>query len=117
MRKNQRLEIYQTYLHTILSEGGSGNFVIFTDPISERSVQFIAEKWDRLVVIDIPKVALSKDETKRLKDFFGVLFESIEYTYQAEVTPEQGAKCAEKIFRDVYLLPDSYNIEAKLNLE
>jgi hypothetical protein len=117
MRKNQRLEIYNSYLQTILSEGGSGNFVIFTDPISEKFVQFVAEKGDRLVLIDIAKVALSKDETKRLKDFFGALFESFEYSYQAEVTPEQGAKCAEKFFRDVYLLPDSYNIETKLNLK
>jgi hypothetical protein len=117
MRKNQRLEIYNSYLQTILSEGGSGNFVIFTDPISEKFVQFVAEKGDRLVLIDIAKVALSKDETKRLKDFFGALFESFEYSYQAEVTPEQGAKCVEKFFRDVYLLPDSYNIETKLNLK
>ncbi|MFX0170676.1 MAG: hypothetical protein ACFE9L_02020 [Candidatus Hodarchaeota archaeon] len=106
-----------SYIQTILSEGGSGNFVIFSDPISEKFIQFVAEKWDCLVLIDIPKVMLSIDETKRLKDLFGALFESIEHSYQAEVTPQQGVKCAEKIFRDVFYLPDSYSIEAKLNLE
>jgi hypothetical protein len=117
MRKNQRHKLFLSYLQTIVSEGGSGNFVVFSDPISEKFVQIVAEKWDRLVIIDIPKVALSNDETKRLNDIFGALFTSTEHSFQAEVSLEQGAKCAEKIFRDVFLLPDSYNLETRLNLE
>ena len=100
----------------MLSEGGPGNFVIFSDPISNKFVQFVSEKSDRVVIIDIPKVALSKDEIKRFKDFFDALFISIEYSYQAEVSLNQGVMSTEKIFRDVYLLSDSYNIETKLNL-
>lgn len=116
MRKNQRHELFLSYLQTILSEGGSGNFVIFNDPISEKFVQFVAERGDRLMIIDIPKITLSNDETMRLKAIFGALFTSTASSFQAEVSLEQGAKCTEKIFRDVFLLPDTYNVETKLNL-
>jgi hypothetical protein len=91
--------------------------VIFTDPDSAKFVQFIGEKGDKLLLIDIPKVELNPEEERRLKEIFSALFESTEYAYQAEVTPDQGVKVTEKIFRDVFLVPDTYNIKTEIKLE
>ncbi len=118
MRKKERHSIFRTYLKTILQEGGSGNFVVFTDLETNKFVQFAATKGEKVVLIDIPKQSLSKEEVNRLNDYFGALLgEPTDYAYQAEVSVEQGAICAEKIFRDVYQLHERYSIETKINLE
>ncbi len=117
MKKKERQSIILSYLKTIVQEGGSGNFVIFTDPDTNRFVQFAATKGEKVVLIDIPKQSLSKQETIRLVDYFGALIQPTDYSYQAEMSVDQGAICAEKIFRDVYQLPDKYSIEIKINLE
>jgi len=117
MRKQKRLDLIRTYLETILYEGKDGAFVIFTDPESEKFVQFAGDKDDRLLVIDVPEVELTKDERKRLVDIFGAMLESNDYAFQAQVTIDQAVKVSEKIFREVFLSPDVYNIEVKLNLE
>jgi hypothetical protein len=117
MRKQKRLEIIRTYLNTIINEGGSSNIVIFTDPETKKFVQFIGERGDRLLILDIPNVELSVNEERRLKDIFIALLEPTEYAYQAQVTLDQGVKVTEKIFRDVFLVPDTYNIETEINLE
>ena len=117
MRKQKRLDLIRTYLETILHEGESGAFVIFTDPESEKFVQFIGDRDDRLLLIDVPEVELAEDERKRLVDIFGAMLESNGYAFQAQVTIDQAVKVIEKIFREVFLAPDVYNIEVKLNLE
>jgi hypothetical protein len=116
MRKNQRKELFLSYLTTILYEGGENNFVIFTDIESKRFVQFAGSRGDRLLIVDIPKVALNKEERKTLQRIF-VLFEEMENSFQGEVTPEQGSLVAEKLFRDVFLSSDSYSVAAELTLE
>ena len=110
------MEIIRTYLNTILYEGGSSNIAIFTDLETKRFVQFIGERGDKLLLLDIPKAELNSEEEQRLHDIFNALLEPTVYAYQAQVTVEQGVKVAEKVFRDVFLLPDSYNIECELNL-
>ncbi len=117
LRKKERHSIILSYLNTILQEGGSGNFVIFTDPETHKLVQFAATKGDKVVLFDIPMQSLSIEETNRLEDHFGPLLAVTDYAYQGEVSPEQGAICAEKIFRDVYQLPDRYSIETEITLE
>ena len=116
MRKTERKQIYQSYLETLLKEGGENNFVIFTDIETKKFVQFVGSREDRLILVDIPKVALNKEETKALQRIF-VLFEELENSYQGQVTPEQGALVTEKLFRDVFLSLDSYNVETELHLE
>ncbi len=117
MRKQKRLDLIRTYLETILHEGESGALVILTDPESEKFVQFIRDRDDRLLMIDVPEVELTKNERKRLVDIFGAMLESNGYAFQAQVTIDQAVKVIEKIFRDVFFAPDTYNIEVKLNLE
>lgn len=117
MRKKERYSVFRSYLKTILEDGGSGNFVIFTDPKTNKFVQFAASKGDKIVLIDIPMQSLSKEETNRLEYHFGALLGPTDYAYQGEVSVEQGAICAEKIFRDVYQLSERYSIETKITLE
>ncbi len=117
MRKQKRLDIFRTYLNTIINEGGSSNIVIFTDPETKKFVQFVGERGDRLLILDLPNVELSVNEERRLKDIFIALLEPTEYAYQAQVTLDQGVKVTEKIFRDVFLVPDTYNIETEIKLE
>ncbi|MFX0087711.1 MAG: hypothetical protein ACFFAU_18820 [Candidatus Hodarchaeota archaeon] len=117
MKKQQRLDIIHSCLNKILNEGGSANLVIFTDPDSTKFVQFIGKRGGRLLLIDIPKVELKADEERRLNEIFSPLLEPTEYTYQAQVTPDQGVKVTEKIFRGVFLSPDTYNIGTEINLK
>jgi len=117
MRKQKRLDLIRTYLETVLYKGKDGTFVIFTDPESEKFIQFVGDNDDRLLLIDVPEVELTKDERKRLVDIFGAMLESNDYAFQAQVTIDQAVKVSEKIFREVFLAPDVYNIEVKLDLE
>ena len=116
MRKNQRKEIFLSYLTTILNEGGKNNFVIFTDIETKKFVQMAGSYGDRLLIIDIPKISLDNKEREALKRVF-VLFDEMENSFQGEVTPEQGALVTEKIFRDVFESSDSFNVETELHLE
>ena len=103
------------YLQSLIYDGGTDNFVIFSAISTKRFVQVVGGKGDRLVVIDLPKVTLDKNEEISLKRIF-VLFDEIEQAYQGQATPEQGSLILEKIFREIYLLPDNYGIETELNL-
>ncbi|MHA2346938.1 MAG: hypothetical protein ACXACP_09490 [Candidatus Hodarchaeales archaeon] len=116
MRKNQRKRIFSTYLTTILKDGGSNNFVIFTDALTKRFVQFVGCKDDKLVIVDIPKQQLLPKEVDRLKTIF-VLFEEMEFAFQGEVSPEQGVLIADKIFLDVYESSDDYTVNVDIILE
>ena len=116
MRKTERKEIYSTYLRTILDEGGPNNFVIFTEPLSKRFVQFAGSRGDRLVIVDIPKKQLSADEVERLNTIF-VLFEEMDYAFQCELTIEQGVLIAEKIFLDIFEVSNDYSINVDVNLD
>jgi hypothetical protein len=116
MRKSERKEIYSTYLNTLLTDGGSNNFVIFTDPLTKRFIQFAGSKGNRLVIIDLPKKSLLTKEEERLITIF-VLFEEMKYSFQCEVTPEQGVLIAEKVFLDVFEVSDDYTINAEITLD
>ena len=103
------------YLESLIYEGGSNNYAIFSDISSKRFVQAVGANGDRLIIIDIPKISLDRDERKNFERIF-VLFDEREEAYQGQATPEQGSLILDKIFREVYLLPDNYSIETKLNL-
>jgi len=117
MRKNERLEIFRSYLKSLIYEGGENNFVIFTDIQTNKFVQFAGSNGERLIILDIPMQSVSKDEENLLNSIFEALIEPMDNSFQALVTPDQGARVAEKVFRDVFLLPDTYNIEVEIKLE
>ncbi len=116
LRKKERKRIYQSYLETLIYEGGANNFVVFTETISKKFLQFAGSNGDRLVIIDIPKVALDPKEKKLLLETIVILQEA-DASYQVLVTPEQGALVAEKIFIDVFFVSDAYSFETELKLE
>ncbi len=115
MRKNERKKIFKMYLESLIYEGGSNNFVIFSDITSNRFIQAAGGKGDRLIIIDLPKASLDKNEIIALKKIF-VLFEEMDQAFQGQATPDQGSLIIEKIFRDVFLLPDHYSVDIELNL-
>ncbi|MHA2154333.1 MAG: hypothetical protein ACXABU_03260 [Candidatus Hodarchaeales archaeon] len=115
MRKNERKKIFQMYLEALIYEGGDNNIVIFSEISTKKFIQAAGTKGDRLVIIDLPKISLDSLERKNLTRIF-VLFEEMEQAYQGQATPEQGSLILEKIFREVYLLPDNYSLETELNL-
>lgn len=69
-----------------------------------------------MVMLDVPFVALDKNEKKMLLETI-VILEEADVSYQVLVTPEQGALIAEKIFLDVFSVPDSYSFDTELTLE
>ena len=101
LRKKERKRIFQSYLETIIYEGGENNFVVFTETESKKFLQYAGSKGDRVVIIDIPKVALNSQEEKLLLETI-VTLEETDQSYQALVTPEQGVLIAEKIFLGEY---------------
>ena len=121
MQKTQRQQLFRIYLETILSEGGEGNFLIFTEPKSEKFVQLIGSPISSRLILDIPKAELSSSEARRLMNQLGGIgledFEEYEYSYQAEVDIGGAIDSIEIIFLDVFNLPYSYSINCKLNLE
>ena len=116
MRKQERKRIYQSYLETLIYEGGTNNFVIFTETTSKKFLQFVGSIGDRMVMLDVPFVALNKNEMKLLLETI-VILEKADVSYQVLVTPEQGALIAEKIFLDVLFVSHSYSFETELTLE
>jgi hypothetical protein len=100
----------------LIHEGGANNFVVFTETISKKFLQFAGSNGDRLVIIDIPKVAINPEEKKLLLGTI-VILEEADSSYQVLVTPEQGALIAEKIFLDVFFVSDSYSFETELHLD
>ena len=115
MRKNERKKIFKMYLESLIYDGGTNNFVVFSEISTKRFIQAAGGNGDMLVIIYLPKVSLDNDELILLKKIF-VLFEEIEQAYQGQATPEQGSLILEKIFREIFLLPDNYSIETELNL-
>ncbi len=115
LRKNERKKIFKTYLESLIYDGGPNNFVIFSEISTKRFVQAAGGNGGRLVIIDIPKVSLSKNEVKTLERVF-VLFEKMDEAFQGQATPEQGSLILEKVFREVFLMPDNYSIETELIL-
>ena len=116
MRKKERKRIYQSYLESLIYEGGTNNIVIFTEISSKKFLQFVGSNGDRLVMLDVPFVALDKSEKKLLLETI-VILEEADVSYQVLVTPEQGALIAEKIFLDVFFVSHSYSFETELTLE
>lgn len=116
LRKKERKRIYQSYLESLIYEGGNNNFVVFSETISKKFLQFAGSRGDRLVIIDIPKVALDKREKKLLLETI-VILEEADASYQVLVTPDQGVLIAEKIFIDVFQVTHDYSFTAELTLE
>jgi len=116
LRKRQRLKIFQSFLETILFEGGRNNLLIFTDPNSEKCIQFAAAKGDKLLIIYLPKASFNKEETQRLIDRFRPLIEEFEESWKAEISIQQGPLIAESIFHDIFLLSDDYSFETEITL-
>ncbi len=116
MRKKERKRIFLSYLETLIYEGGTNNFVVFTETVSKKFLQFVGSKGDRLITLDIPKTALDVKELKLLLETI-VILEEIDVSYQVLVTPEQGVLIAEKTFIDVFLVSDAYSFETELHLE
>jgi hypothetical protein len=103
-------------LETLIHEGGTNNIVIFTETSSKKFLQFVGSNGDRLVMLDVPFVALDKSERKLLFETI-VILEEADISYQVLVTPEQGALIAEKVFLDVFFVSHSYSFETELTLE
>ena len=116
MRKKERKRIFQSYLESLIYEGGTNNIVIFTEISSKKFLQFVGSNGDRAVLLDVPFVALDKSERKLLLETI-VILEKADVSYQVLVTPEQGALIAEKVFLDVFFVSHSYSFETELTLE
>ncbi|MFW9996485.1 MAG: hypothetical protein ACFFD4_30860 [Candidatus Odinarchaeota archaeon] len=115
MQKEQREQVFKIYLETVLKEGGTGNFVIFTDPLSEKFVQFVGDMGKSSLVLDVPKAIVNESEEGLLFRYLPAVHK-LEYSYQVQVTVSQGAYLADSIFLDVFRLPGDYSIQVELQL-
>jgi hypothetical protein len=116
LRKKERKKIFQAYLESLIYEGGTNNIAVFTETSSKKFLQFVGSNGDRMIMLDVPFVALDKSERKMLLETI-VILEKADVSYQVLVTPEQGALIAEQIFLDVFFVSNSYSFETELTLE
>jgi len=127
MKREERLEIFRCNLSKLVEEGDEGSFVIF-DVATGKFVQFVGSKEEGgWMICDIPLQELSKDEEKRLlaiEEFLhseGIDAETgVKISYQAwfgKDDVEKAAEITERIFTEVFRLPDDYDVNVSLNLK
>ena len=123
MNKEQRSKVFKTNLRKLANEKGNGSFVIF-EAEHEKFVQFAGGK-EMGLLCDMPLAELSKDEQERLLilNEFASQEGSVDantqerISYQTEYDEQdadKAAELAEKIFIQVFRLPASYSIVARL---
>ena len=108
---SERIEFYRSCLRKITSEGGEGNFVVFTIP-GDLFIQFAGEVNNPTVVLDIPYQNIPPGKAYVLERVIyaetGKTPYRGEMSYQAEMNVEQAAQITETLFRQLYNLPENY---------
>jgi len=95
------------------------DFVIFDDPVSGKFIQFAVFASEKTLIIDIPLNSLSKQEYEWLSQHLEVITGSNNepISFQKTISTAQtdyAAQFVEWIFTKIFLLPDTYSIDAKV---
>lgn len=124
----------RTALDVLMGQGGAGSFVIFEAPRSEKVVQFASASEENLL-LDLPTLPLSDNETARAREFFKqfgiespVLFEAdnvekgivqkfISFQMDLGKDTERAARLVAAIFQQVYQFPPDTALVARVHLE
>lgn len=93
--------------------------VIFDDPASGKFIQFAVFASEKTQIIDIPLNVLSKQEYEWLSQHLEVITGSNNepISFQKSISTVQtdyAAQFVEWIFTKIFLLPDTYSIDAKV---
>ena len=121
-------------LDLLMGQGGTGSFVIFEDPRSGKFVQFAGASKENLL-LDLPTLPLSDDETARAREFFkqfgiespvlyeadnakkGIVQKFISFQMDLGKDTERAARLVAAIFHQVYQFPPDTALVARVNLE
>jgi len=124
----------RTALDLLMGQGGTGSFVIFEAPRSGKFVQFAGASNENLL-LDLPTLPLSDDETARAREFFkqfgigspvlyeadnvkkGIVQKFISFQMDLDKDTERAARLVAAIFQQVYQFPPDTAIVARVNLE
>jgi len=108
----------KTSMDSLISSGAEEGFVIFeTD--DGKFLQFTYDKGEGLT-IDLPRVNMSPQEQKRLKELEGmeaITETELSYLLQVGVDTRMGAALAHRIFRDVFGCGSGYRVVATLDVQ
>jgi len=124
----------RTALDLLMGQGGTGSFVIFEDPRSGKFVQFAGANNENLL-LDLPTLPLSDDETTRAREFFkqfgiespvlyeadnakkGIVQKFISFQMDLDKNTERAARIVAAIFQQIYQFPPDTAMVARVNLE
>jgi hypothetical protein len=109
-------------LRALMERTNDDAYTIFSERRSEKFVQFAGAK-DAPLVFDLPSIPLTDDEMRRATDFFRRLgiaalpLSGDDVTFQVDLEGdvERGAELALAVFREVYQLPDDFQLAVEEN--
>ena len=108
---SERIEFYETCLRVITTQGGEGNFVIFTAP-GDFFVQFAGEAGSPAVVLDVPYQSIPPGKAYTVEQVIRAETGRTPYrgeaSYQAEMGIKQAARITEILFSQLYNMPTDY---------
>ena len=120
MKRNERTNQIKTALNRLVEEGTEGSFLIFENPKTEKFVQFAFVDG---LICDIPLAELSREEENKIKSIMGEGARDVEtgksVSYQKWFESDKIDKAVEfveKIFINIFKLPESYRIECNINI-
>ena len=95
------------------------DFVIFEDPASGKFVQFAVFASEKTLIVDIPLTVLSNQEYEWLSQHMEIMTGSNNepISFQKSISTVQidyAAQYVEWIFTKIFLLPDTYSVDAKI---
>jgi len=124
MKGEERVREITDSLRLLVRKGRSGDsFVVFDDPRTKKFVQF--SLCEEGLLCDVPLIELTKDEEDRVKQVIGereaaidpVTGEVVSYRRRLKRSEvDRAAEITEKIFMEVFRLPESYKLRCELDL-
>ena len=130
---HRRVEVAKRVLRALVTEGGRANYAVFTAQVRsgaimrrpvELFIQFSGRRGARRVLMDIPLRLLCREEAAKLRELLvdvpswsPVVVRDAEgclVSVSGYVEPDDAAILMERVFREVFELPENYDVEVEV---
>ncbi len=117
MNIHERLSLYRVSLEDAVAR--NQDFVIFTDPVSGKFVQFMIMSMDGIIIVDVPVAELNETTLSLLKPYMETEIGSkgeliaLQKTIEAQQT-HYAAEYTDWIFTKIFQLPETHEVKVKI---